>query len=98
MEDTVFFDGLPSPIPAKTSEDEADRTDTQEQRAVPLEELPINQYRRAAEPQGWRRNVHEEQGRPSVGRSRIYSSLLDRVLDNSDRRQYGMGWVGRIFG
>lgn len=61
------------------------------------ETIPINRYRR--ETQGWRRNVvREEQGRPTVGRSRIFSAALDRVLDNSDRRQYGMGWVGRLFG
>lgn len=48
--------------------------------------------------QGWKRSVREEQSRPAVGRSRIFSTALDRVLDNSDRRQYGMGWVGRLFG
>lgn len=58
--------------------------------------MPIARYRRDV--QGWRRNVREEQGRPTVGRSRIFSAALDRVLDNSDRRQYGMGWVGKLFG
>lgn len=33
-----------------------------------------------------------------VGMSRISSGFLDRAFDNSDRRQYGMGVVGRIFG
>ncbi|KAJ8916104.1 hypothetical protein NQ315_004471, partial [Exocentrus adspersus] len=52
---------------------------------------------------GWRRE-HEDvvlrhgENRPSIGRSRILSNTLDHVLDNSDRRQYGMGWVGRMFG
>ncbi|KAG8224903.1 hypothetical protein J437_LFUL006261 [Ladona fulva] len=32
-----------------------------------------------------------------VGMSRIWGFVLDRALDNSDRRQYGMGFVGRIF-
>ncbi|XP_046402403.1 inactive rhomboid protein 1 isoform X2 [Ischnura elegans] len=32
-----------------------------------------------------------------VGMSRITSFVLDRALDNSDRRQYGMGVVGRFF-
>ncbi|XP_071444048.1 inactive rhomboid protein 1-like [Hetaerina americana] len=32
-----------------------------------------------------------------VGMSRIWSFVLDRALDNSDRRQYGMGVVGRFF-
>lgn len=52
---------------------------------------------------GWRRDPHvvlrhEGQNRPTVGGSRVFSSLLDNVLDNSNRRQYGMGWVGRMFG
>lgn len=52
---------------------------------------------------GWKRETHTartvgEPTRPTIGGSRIISSLLDRVLDNSDRRQYGMGWVGRMFG
>lgn len=34
---------------------------------------------------------------PEVGCSRIWSRVLDRVFDNSDRRQYGMGVVGRFF-
>lgn len=52
---------------------------------------------------GWRRE-HEDvvlrhgENRPSIGRSRILSNTLDHVLDNSDRRQYGMGWVGKMFG
>lgn len=53
---------------------------------------------------GWRRDrqkavrVPGDQTRPAVGGTRIFTSLLDRVLDNSNRRQYGMGWVGRMFG
>lgn len=54
-------------------------------------------------PGGWRRDHvvvlrHEGPNRPVVGGSRVFSSLLDNVLDNSNRRQYGMGWVGKIFG
>ncbi|XP_060521627.1 inactive rhomboid protein 1 isoform X2 [Cylas formicarius] len=54
-------------------------------------------------PGGWRRD-HEDvvlrhgEQRPSIGISRILSNTLDHVLDNSDRRMYGMGWVGRLFG
>ncbi|KAG5881153.1 hypothetical protein JTB14_034282 [Gonioctena quinquepunctata] len=52
---------------------------------------------------GWRRDhgdvvLRHEENRPNVGGSRILSNMLDRVLDNSDRRQYGMGWVGKMFG
>ncbi|XP_049772143.1 inactive rhomboid protein 1 [Schistocerca cancellata] len=35
---------------------------------------------------------------PEVGCSRIWSRVLDRVFDNSDRRQYGMSVLGRLFG
>ncbi|KAG1695763.1 Inactive rhomboid protein 1 [Nymphon striatum] len=33
---------------------------------------------------------------PEVGFKRIWTRLLDRAFDNSDRRQYGMGIVGRF--
>ncbi|KAE8748491.1 rhomboid like protein-1 [Frankliniella occidentalis] len=33
-----------------------------------------------------------------VGLRRMQPPLVDRVKDNSDRRQYGMGVVGRLFG
>ena len=33
-----------------------------------------------------------------VGRSRIWKRILDHCFDNSDRRQYGMGVTGRVFG
>lgn len=32
------------------------------------------------------------------GGNRIFPATLDHVLDNSNRRQYGMGWIGRVFG
>ncbi|XP_019880936.2 uncharacterized protein LOC109608827 isoform X3 [Aethina tumida] len=52
---------------------------------------------------GWRRehpDVELRHGdhRQGVGGSRIFSNFLDHVLDNSDRRQFGMGWVGKMFG
>lgn len=52
---------------------------------------------------GWRREHHEVvlrhgEHRPIIGSARIPTTTLDNVLDNSDRRQYGMGWVGRLFG
>uniref|UniRef100_A0A1B6BZ94 Peptidase S54 rhomboid domain-containing protein n=1 Tax=Clastoptera arizonana TaxID=38151 RepID=A0A1B6BZ94_9HEMI len=48
----------------------------------------------------WRRapgDVNESTAE-QVGMSRIWGRVLDRALDNSDRRQYGMGVVGRFFG
>lgn len=52
---------------------------------------------------GWRRD-HEgvvlryAEHRPTVGSGRLPSSALDRIFDQSSRRQYGMGWFGRVFG
>ncbi|GLG98309.1 Inactive rhomboid protein 1 [Gryllus bimaculatus] len=50
----------------------------------------------------WRRTPDRleavSQSGPEVGSSRIWSRVLDRVFDNSDRRQYGMGIMGRLFG
>nr|XP_033335932.1 inactive rhomboid protein 1 isoform X2 [Megalopta genalis] len=34
----------------------------------------------------------------TTGPSRIPSNTIDRIFDNSNRRQYGMGIVGRFFG
>lgn len=48
----------------------------------------------------WKRptSVHEDvtDGRLSVGMNRIGDKVLDWCLENSDRRQYGMGVVGRL--
>ncbi|MPC31439.1 Inactive rhomboid protein 1 [Portunus trituberculatus] len=33
-----------------------------------------------------------------IGRSRIWNRILDSCFDNSDRRQYGRGLLGRAFG
>lgn len=98
-EDEVFFD-----LPPKTPEDVIDST--QEVGFAPqAEAAPI--YYGGTATRGWRRQPHpstrgggrvDEHGAPTVGCSRIFSSLLDRVLDNSNRREYGMGWVGKMFG
>ncbi|XP_034942299.1 inactive rhomboid protein 1 isoform X2 [Chelonus insularis] len=36
--------------------------------------------------------------REITGRTRISPNTIDRVFDNSNRRQYGMGIIGRFFG
>lgn len=48
----------------------------------------------------WRRTpgAPDESTGGQVGMGRIWGRVLDRALDNSDRRQYGMGVVGRFFG
>uniref|UniRef100_A0A6P7G5S4 Inactive rhomboid protein 1 n=1 Tax=Diabrotica virgifera virgifera TaxID=50390 RepID=A0A6P7G5S4_DIAVI len=81
--------------------------------AIDSSEAVVPRYRerservRYAEPpsaSGWRiEHDHDDvvlrhgENRPSIGRSRITTSMLERALDNSDRRQYGMGLVGRMF-
>ncbi|XP_066152035.1 uncharacterized protein, partial [Euwallacea fornicatus] len=35
--------------------------------------------------------------RAVLGQSRITSNILANTMDNSNRRQYGMGWIGRFF-
>ncbi|XP_033606126.1 inactive rhomboid protein 1 isoform X3 [Cryptotermes secundus] len=53
------------------------------------------QYPRSS---NWRRPPLEpSDSGPEVGCSRIWSRVLDRVFDNSNRRLYGMGVAGRIF-
>lgn len=87
--DEAFFEKTLDPVPA------VDSIDTRGVQEVSL--------RYSAVP-GWKRDPHHaaharmEHGRREVGGGRMVSSLLDNVLDNSNRRQYGMGWVGRMFG
>lgn len=48
----------------------------------------------------WQRNPSqrlEDDHMPNIGMGRIWGRVLDRAFDNSDRRQYGMGVVGRLF-
>lgn len=47
----------------------------------------------------WQRNPSrrvEDDRMPNIGMSRIWGRVLDRAFDNSDRRQYGMGFIGRL--
>lgn len=47
----------------------------------------------------WQRNPSrrvEDDHMPNIGMSRIWGRVLDRAFDNSDRRQYGMGFIGRL--
>ncbi|KAJ3624640.1 hypothetical protein MTP99_018246 [Tenebrio molitor] len=101
-EEESFFQKPSSPTSPRPQE-EGDTVDRGAQDAAALQ--PAYRERLTTRPGsgGWRRDPHvvlrhEGQNRPAVGGSRVISSLLDNVLDNSDRRQYGMGWVGRMFG
>lgn len=47
----------------------------------------------------WQRNPSrrvEDDHMPNIGMGRIWGRVLDRAFDNSDRRQYGMGFIGRL--
>nr|CAD7589024.1 unnamed protein product [Timema genevievae] len=61
-----------------------------------------DQYTTRERPPSWRRTPERmetaSESGPEVGCSRIWSRVLDRVFDNSDRRTYGMGVMGRFFG
>lgn len=51
-------------------------------------------------PARWRRSVPEPREVPdqeelSVGMKRMWKRITDQLFDNSDRRQYGMGVMGR---
>ncbi|XP_050295701.1 uncharacterized protein LOC126735679, partial [Anthonomus grandis grandis] len=53
----------------------------------------------------WRRELQDQgvvlrhaERRAIIGARRIPSSRLENIIDNSDRRQYGMGWIGKLFG
>ncbi|KAK4874474.1 hypothetical protein RN001_013834 [Aquatica leii] len=100
LEDDVFFEKpATSPVAnlenASSDEVDAEQLEQTTQKSI---DVPL---RYTAVP-GWKRTQHVVRTRGEhqreVGGNRIFSSLLDSVLDNSDRRQYGMGWVGRMFG
>lgn len=101
--DRAFFE-RPTPPISPTGLQSVDTMDSRrlgEVEVMQRLDSPTTRFPRSAAP-GWRRSPHSligtDQTQPTVGGNRIFASLLDRVLDNSDRRQYGMGWVGRMFG
>lgn len=107
LEEEVFFErpaaSPSSPQLPEVNERGSSEVDALEQATLESLDSPIRYTSRSSAP-GWRRDrqnvvrVVGEQTRPTIGGSRILSSMLDRVLDNSNRRQYGMGWVGKMFG
>lgn len=57
---------------------------------------PHQSFRRYS---SWQRNPSrrvEDDHMPNIGMGRIWGRVLDRAFDNSDRRQYGMGFIGRV--
>lgn len=104
-EEQVFFDKPPTPLVPKEQEG-GDTVDSHQQAVEAAfrddDQEPPASYSRPVS-RGWRRD-HEgvvlryAEHRPTVGGARLPSSALDRIFDQSGRRQYGMGWFGRVFG
>lgn len=80
LDDEVFFDVPPPPY-----EDVVDAPQS-------MAATQPASYRYDAEPRSarWRRAVQSPPTAPAS------ASLVDRLMDNSNRRQYGMGVVGRL--
>ncbi|XP_059353067.1 uncharacterized protein LOC130698010 isoform X2 [Daphnia carinata] len=81
LEDEVFFD---TPPPAY--EDVVDAAHI----GPPPPTGPTHRRESEARPSRWRRAIHANMNGPSG------PSVVDRLMDNSNRRQYGMGIVGRM--
>lgn len=85
----AFFE---KPVEVISNEDTVDR---------PSKPADVPRYSAAAGI-NWPRDhdvvLRHAQHRTTVGSSHIPTSILDNVLDNSNRKQYGTGWIGRVFG
>ncbi|KAF7284601.1 hypothetical protein GWI33_021883 [Rhynchophorus ferrugineus] len=85
----AFFEK--QPIPAVGSEDVVDR---------PTRSIEPPRYSAAASV-SWSKGhdvvLRNEQRPRIIGSTRISTTTLDNVLDNSNRKQYGTGWIGKIF-
>lgn len=91
------------PVSPKVGPDERDAVDRIER--VRVIDPPANRYSafHGTPPLVGRRREQEvvirhPERRAVIGASRISSATLANVMDNSDRRQYGMGFIGRFFG
>lgn len=107
--DDVFFDKTPTATPSVSAVAAAAAPvwPTPRTPVEPHSHLAIHRTNTAAMVQGqrkestrWKRpaSVHEDvtDGRLSVGMNRIGDKVLDWCLENSNRRQYGMGMVGKL--
>ncbi|KAL0279292.1 UNVERIFIED_CONTAM: hypothetical protein PYX00_000884 [Menopon gallinae] len=102
----VFFGGAPASGEASEAGQEAvdggaggDFSPSDQVVVHPTREAQIPQPGAGTRTPSWRRG-RDSPGTagPEVGSSRIDSNFLGRAFDNSNRRQYGMGVVGRFFG
>ncbi|XP_077490182.1 rhomboid-5 isoform X2 [Amblyomma americanum] len=106
--DDVFFDKTPSATPSVSAVAAAPvwpapRTPMEppSRSAVhPMTATAASLSGRRKDSTRWKRpaSVHEDvtDGRLSVGMNRIGDKVLDWCLENSDRRQYGMGVIGKL--
>ncbi|XP_074649232.1 inactive rhomboid protein 1-like [Tubulanus polymorphus] len=97
LEDEVFFD-FSAPIPPAEPE------------KPPLVHIPEDDVIPAQPPvrAGWGKPRRPPQPLPStpgvdtvdggIGMKRILDNVMDKVQDNSDRRRFGMGFVGKLCG
>ncbi|XP_046659942.1 inactive rhomboid protein 1 isoform X3 [Homalodisca vitripennis] len=99
LEDEVFYsvDHFGSDEPTTAASTTADTIDSMHPPTIPEE---VNPQQRLNRHSSWKRQDKQKDEGPAghVGLSRIYSNHLEGVVDNSNRRQYGMGIVGRLFG
>ncbi|XP_045477432.1 inactive rhomboid protein 1 isoform X2 [Harmonia axyridis] len=98
-EDDTFFEPAESAVLPRLSDGAADTVDGRGSGDIAERMHSQERYTAQRVSSGWRRDVPRGSSRQlaKVGKSKI-SNCLDNLLDNSDRRQYGMGWVGRMFG
>ncbi|XP_063895141.1 inactive rhomboid protein 1-like isoform X2 [Helicoverpa armigera] len=82
--DDVFFMPPTSATPLQ-SHDEADHVDASKGARSPLGSSSV-EYRRPERSVSW-----------GAGGARIHTPMLEPLADNSNRRQFGMGVVGRFF-
>lgn len=94
LDDEVFFDKVSvsetTQVPSAITEDYIDAHISGSSHEDDRTHVRMGSWRRTPGPQ--------DEGVGQVGLSRICGRFLDRAFDNSDRRLYGMGVMGRFFG
>lgn len=100
--DEVFFDNINSSATNTIAENRDSWTEKQSEsltRSAPVT-APVTDFVDYARPvkHTWHRpsSLEPQTSSSDVGMKRIWNKLLDHAFDNSNRRQYGMGVVGRL--
>lgn len=94
----MFFDRLSSDDGNQGIEQEV--VDTGKNYEKSIRHLHKKSHQNFGRDLNWQRNPSrrvEDNHMPNIGMSRIWGRVLDRAFDNSDRRQYGMGFFGKLF-